>query len=71
MNVLKKFSVQKVLFVLLALLAVVLLGSTAEKPRRSDLNVSAEKLAAESARDISSVAEKNPGVILRANAIEK
>ena len=71
MNVLKKFSVQKVLFVLLALLAVVLLGSTAEKPRRSDLNVSAEKLAAESARDISSVAENNPGVILRANAIEK
>ena len=71
MDALKRFSGRTVLFVVLALLAVVLLGSTAEKAQRSDLNKSASKIAAESSNDVKTLSESNPGALLRANMIKK
>lgn len=71
----KKISGRSALLVLLALLAVVVMGSTTQKPRMSDLNASALQMAQESQSNISSQSQKlakhNPGALLRANAICK
>ena len=56
------------LFTFLALLALILLGSTAERQERRALERTASVLADESARtDVCG----NPGALLRANTIRK
>jgi len=58
------------LFTFLAILALTLLGSTAERQERRALERTAAALAGESARFHSSD-RGNPGAIIRANTIRK
>lgn len=61
-------------FVLFAMIAIVLMGSTFARPVSSDLNRMAKSLADESSSVIrnysGTVAIKNPGAVLRANIIK-
>ena len=68
-----ELSCRIVLFLLLALLAAVLMGTTAEAPQQHELNISALQLANESKECIRQhsreLAMQNPGAVLRANVI--
>ena len=75
MKKLKKFvSLRTALFVLFALLALTIMGSTVEKARYSDLHVCALQLAGESSSEIRvsarDLAFREPGAVLRANVIK-
>ena len=76
MNGLKKIVFSRAaLFVLFALAAAALMGTTMEKSGSRDLNRTALQLAKESSADVRSasgmLALRQPGVILRANVIGK
>ena len=72
-NLLKKFSGCTLLFMLVALLSLLVMGSTGKEPRMSDLNSTALQMAQESSSDVAQksayLARHNPGAILRANVI--
>ena len=74
-KIVKKFSGCTLLFMLVALLALLVMGSTGKLPRMSDLNSAALQLAQESNDSVSQkslyLARHNPGAILRANVISK
>ena len=69
-----KFSVNIIYFMLLATLALVLMGTILTKPASNDLNGTAEQLFAESSATknstLSSLPFSNPGALLRANTIK-
>jgi len=69
-KLIKKLSGGTGLFILLALIAVLIMGSTAVIPRKSDLNSTAEKLSSESSKPIQG-AKVSSGALLRANVIGK
>ena len=69
-KLIKKLSGGTGLFILLALIAVLIMGSTAVIPRKSDLNSTAEKLSGESSKPIQG-AKVSSGALLRANVIGK
>ena len=69
----KRFSSPTAIFMLLAVLALAIMGMTASKPAYSDLHTSALSLAAESSQEVRQdsrqVIFKHPGAIVRANVI--
>ena len=69
-KLIKKLSGGTGLFILLALIAVLIMGSTAVIPRKSDLNSTAEKLSGESSKQIQG-GKVSSGALLRANVIGK
>jgi hypothetical protein len=69
-KLIKKLSGGTGLFILLALIAVLIMGSTAVIPRKSDLNSTAEKLSSESSKPIQG-GKVSSGALLRANVIGK
>jgi hypothetical protein len=69
-KLIKKLSGGTGLFILLALIAVLIMGSTAVIPRKSDLNSTAEKLSGESSKQIQGT-KVSSGALLRANVIGK
>ena len=69
-KLIKKLSGGTGLFILLALIAVLIMGSTAVIPRKSDLNSTAEKLSSESSKQIQGT-KVSSGALLRANVIGK
>ena len=70
-----RLSCRIVLFLLLALLALALMGTTAGVPHQHDLNRTAWQLANESQADIRQysreLAMQNPTAVLRANIIHQ
>ena len=69
----KKFSAPTAIFMLLAVLALTIMGMTAGKAEYSNLHSAALRLADESTREIRQDARKeifkHPGAIVRANVI--
>ena len=65
---------RKTFFIVFAVIAVVLMGTTFAQSSGSDLNNTARAFAQESSSDISSASEtialQQPGAILRANVIK-
>ena len=59
------------LFILLAILAVLVMGSTSEKPRQSDLDATAAKLVSQSGNAVQNANDVSAQAILRANIIGK
>lgn len=59
------------LFILLAILAVLVMGSTSEKPRQSDLDATAAKLVSQSGNALQNAGDVSNQAILRANIIGK
>lgn len=69
----KKFSSPTAIFMLLAVLALTIMGMTAGKAEHSDLHSAALRFADESTQEVRQdsrqVFFKNPGAIVRANVI--
>ena len=59
------------LFILLAILAVLVMGSTSEKPRQSDLDATAAKIISQSGNAVQNANDVSAQAILRANIIGK
>ena len=59
------------LFILLAILAVLVMGSTSEKPRQSDLDATAAKIISQSGNAVQNANDVSARAILRANIIGK
>ena len=59
------------LFILLAILAVLVMGSTSEKPRQSDLDSTSAKLISQSGNAVQNANDVSAQAILRANIIGK
>ena len=74
MKLIAVFNNRTVLFILLALLAVTLLGSSRKNFKNRDLQQAALQIASESpvalCYENQQLAVKNPGVILRAHALK-
>ena len=59
------------LFILLAILAVLVMGSTSEKPSQSDLDATAAKIISQSGNALQNTNDVSAQAILRANIIGK
>ena len=59
------------LFILLAILAVLVMGSTSGKPRQRDLDATAAKIISQSGNAVQNANDVSAQAILRANIIGK